>query len=170
MKRQPSLQDVAARVDVRVQGRSAAFAAERVSRRSIASGGVPAAGALLAGVGRVDFGDGDAVEFLNAFQFRRNGGTTGSGEQTVRSAAEIRVAEVQFLHDDFLDLLPAEPVEQSANLVAVAGPDASLQVAVSSRFGRFDTVPLQCSGRFGEFHVALFQPFEHSDAQQPPVG
>lgn len=76
MKRQPSLQDVAARVDVRVQGRSAAFAAEQVSRRSIASGGVPAAGALLAGVGRVDFGDGDAVEFLNAFQFRRNGGTT----------------------------------------------------------------------------------------------
>lgn len=159
-----SRKDVAARIDVRVQGRSAASAAEQVSRRPIASGRVPAVGALLAGVGRIDFSDGDAVKFLNAFQFRRNGVTTGSGEQTVHSAAEVRVAEVQFLHDDFLDLLPAEPVEQSADLVAAAGPDASLQVAVSFRFGRFDTVPLQAPGQFTSSRSRCFN---HSNIRTP---
>ena len=56
-----SRKNIAACVDVRVQGRSAAFATEQVSCRPIVPSRVPAVGALLAGVGGIDFSNGDAV-------------------------------------------------------------------------------------------------------------
>ena len=134
---------VAAGVDVGMKRVSAADAAEQVSGFAVARVGASAVRTFLRCVCGVDFGDGDALVVLQVLEFALDRVASRTADDAVHPAGESAVAEVEFLYDDFLDVLFAQPVEQPVGLVGHMVAYSFVQPTVTFRFPAGDMAAVQ---------------------------